>query len=240
VITRRYFIDALVVSALTIVLLYLADFKVPYHWDSPPPLRGNAMAFGMPASLLAQALIHLVWDWILWIPWPFMEYGPIFIMSVLQWLWVRRWWDHVRSRAHLPIAAIAISMIAATLLGAWIGGYFYRHLGAIIGGWAFYYRWPGAIPFILVWLPQVVGLIGKFGWSVFLLGSAIVEIARTALDSWASAVRLWRMIAISLLATAILGWRVDLTKPMLVTLLIWLVIGGILFVFRKRSNPTPA
>lgn len=225
------------VSALTIVLLYLADFKVPYHWDSPPPLRGNAMAFGLPAMLIFSWTSR-VWRWIH--SWPLMEYGPIFVFSVLQWLWLRRWWGHIRSRARLPIAEIVISMLIASVVGVWAAGSCYYDVVRIQDGWRYLRRVPNATAFVFILLPQIMEVWGKFGWAAFLLGTALAEIARTALDSWASAVRLWRTIAICLFATAILGWRVNLTSPMLITLVGWLLVGGILFLVRKRSNPTVA
>lgn len=240
-ITRRYLIDALVISALTIVLLYIADFKVwlKYDWDAPPPLRGNALALSLPAMLIFS-WTGPVWRWIHWAPWPFMEYGPIFVLSVVQWLWVRRWWNHLKSHARLHVFEIVLSMVIAIVVGVWAAGSCYYDVVQIQDGWKYFRRLPDATAFVLIWLPQIIGIWGKFGWGVFLLGTVVVEIARTALASWTSAVRLWRSIAISLLATAILGWRVDLTSPMLSTLAFWLLVGGILFLVKKRSDSTVA
>ncbi len=179
-ITRRYFVDTLILSALTIALLYIADFKVPYHWDSPPPLRGSALALGMPAILVAKALIGLFWDWIHLIGWPVLEYGPIFVFLVLQWLWVRWWWDCVRSERIQNIRAATSSAVAALALWFWIAARILNFSHLFWRGW-FDFRWfLNGSAFIFVWVPTISLMIGEIAWCAFLLCTAGMMIKKLA------------------------------------------------------------
>jgi hypothetical protein len=178
-ISRRYLISALMMAALAVVMLYIADFHWPYP-DAGMVRKATtveAFALNRPASLL-WVIGPRRPDWIAWWLW---DYSRFFIATVLQWLWLRIWWLQIRGKAKPAHWTVWVSVAFAVAFGVLCGV-------VALGSFRYYYlndllRFPnwGWIRYVTV--PGVVSIVADSSWAVFLLVTGIAVLAREAI-SW--------------------------------------------------------